>query len=112
MPLSDREQQILADIEARLRAEDPRFARNVGTRTSVFAARRWLWLSVAALVVGFGLLFAGVLAHPAWGVAGFVLMLAGAVNGARRWQQLHADSTPVDARAPAVDRRDDDPRKS
>ncbi len=94
MPLSDREQQILADIEARLQAEDPRFAKAVGTRTVSTHARRQIKLALAAFGVGFVLLFVGVVVGLPWGIAGFVLMLGGAVHGGNMVKRLGADATP------------------
>lgn len=87
MPLSDREQQILADIEARLRAEDPKFARAVATTTVSRHLRRRIKLSAAMFVVGFVTMLLLVL-HLGFGIAGFALMLAGAVTGANAFKRL------------------------
>jgi len=76
MPLSDRESQILADIEARLRADDPRFARAVGTTTVTSHARRQIKLAVLGFVLGFCL-----------------LMLASAVHGANMFKRLGSEQT-------------------
>jgi len=92
MPLSDRESQILADIEARLRADDPRFARAVGTTTVTSHARRQIKLAVLGFVLGFCLLMLGLL-HLLWGLAGFALMLASAVHGANMFKRLGAEQT-------------------
>ena len=81
MPLSDHEQRILADIEARLRADDPGFADAVETPRAAIASRaRTKWV-VAAFVVGFALLFVGLEAGLLWGVLGFGLMLGAAYYG-------------------------------
>lgn len=87
MPLSDREQQILADIEARLRAEDPKFARAVQTTTVSAHLRRRIKLSAAAFVVGFVLLLL-VIVHITLGIVGFALMLSGAVTGINALKRL------------------------
>jgi hypothetical protein len=81
MPLSEHEQRILADIEARLRADDPRFAQTVGTTTVSRHLRNRLRLDAVGFVVGFALLFAGIGVHLLWGVLGFGLMLATAYHG-------------------------------
>ena len=81
MPLSDHEQRILADIEARLREDDPRFADTVGTGTVATHWRRRLRWSALAFVVGFVLLFVGLNANLLWGVLGFVVMLGAAYQG-------------------------------
>lgn len=80
MPLSDRERQILSDIEAHLREEDPKFVRTVGTTTPPPPSRSRLRLAVAGFVVGLLMLF-GIVAHIAWGLVGFALMLVSAIYG-------------------------------
>ncbi|MGH3665503.1 MAG: DUF3040 domain-containing protein [Egibacteraceae bacterium] len=94
MPLSDREQQILADIEARLRAEDPRLAKNVSTTTVSSDARRQIKVAIIGFVIGFLMLFAGVLVHPAWGIGAFLLMLASAVHGGNMIKRLGSGDNP------------------
>ena len=78
MPLSEHEQRILAEIEARLREDDPRFADAVGTRTVSTHLRGRLKLAAAGFLIGFVLLFVGLQVHLLWGVLGFGLMLASA----------------------------------
>ncbi|MPZ89636.1 MAG: DUF3040 domain-containing protein, partial [Nitriliruptorales bacterium] len=51
MPLSDREQQILSDIEARLRQDDPKFARTVGTTTISSQSRRQVKLAAVGFIL-------------------------------------------------------------
>ena len=87
MPLSDREQQILADIEARLRADDPKFARAVATTTVSRHLRRRIKLAVTAFALGFVLMLMLIL-NMAFGIAGFALMLAGLVTGANALKKL------------------------
>jgi hypothetical protein len=87
MPLSDREQQILAEIEARLREEDPKFARTVGTVTVSRHIRRQIKLAAVGIVLGFVLLLTFIV--ELWlGVAGFALMLASAVYGGTMLKRL------------------------
>jgi Protein of unknown function (DUF3040) len=52
VPLSDKEQKILAEIEKNLYEEDPRFARGVAQRSRSDAARTFRF-GVAAFVLGF-----------------------------------------------------------
>lgn len=87
MPLSDREQQILSDIEARLRAEDPKFAKTVSTTTVSSHARRKIKLAAAGLVLGFLVMLAFIV-HIGYGIAGFALMLASAVYGGNMLKRL------------------------
>jgi hypothetical protein len=91
MPLSDRERQILSDIEAALRAEDPRLAKKVGTATVSSHTRRQIKFAIAGLVVGFLLLLSFIV--NIWlGVAGFVIMLVSAVHGLNLLKRLGQDA--------------------
>lgn len=92
MPLSDREQQILSDIEARLREDDPKFAKTVGTTTVSSQARRQIKIAVAGFVGGF-LLMLAFIADIWFGVAGFALMLASAVYGGNMLKRLGQGQT-------------------
>jgi hypothetical protein len=87
MPLSDREKRILSDIEARLRADDPKFARTVSTTTVSSRARHQVKLAVAGLVLGFLLLF-GIILHIGYGIAGFIVMLVSAIYGGNTLKRL------------------------
>lgn len=92
MPLSDREQQILSDIEARLRADDPKFAKAVGTTTVSTHVRRQVKFAIAGFVLGF-LLLLMIIASFWFAVGGFALMLVSAVYGGTRLKRLGADQT-------------------
>ena len=92
MPLSDREQQILSDIESRLRQEDPKFARAVGTTTVSSQARRQVKLAIVGFVVGFLLLF-GIIASLWFGIVGSALMLVSIVHGGNMLKRLGQDQT-------------------
>lgn len=93
MPLSDREQQILSDIEARLRAEDPKFAKTVSTTTVSSQARRKIKLSIAGLMVGFVLLLLVIpVGRVGIGVVGFAVMLASVMFGGNQLKRLGEDS--------------------
>lgn len=87
MALSDREKKILSDIEAALRAEDPKLHKTVSTTTVSSHTRRQVKLAAVGLIVGFLLLLAFIV--NIWlGVAGFVVMLASAVHGANMLKRL------------------------
>jgi len=90
MPLSDRERQILSDIETRLRQEDPRFARAVGTTTVSSKARGQVKLAVVGFVLGFVLLF-GIVVSLWFGIVGSALMLVSVVHGANMMKQMGED---------------------
>jgi hypothetical protein len=79
MPLSDHEQNLLAQMERALYAEDPTFANNLRTSTAVRASRGKAAVGVLAVIGGMGLVLAGVATMIiALGVVGFVVMLVGA----------------------------------
>jgi hypothetical protein len=89
VPLSEHEQQLLDQIEQALYAEDPKFAsiyRGNDVRTHY---RRRVVRAVIGVVVGLGLLLAGVIVPLIpLGVAGFVVMLAAASFGVASWQRM------------------------
>ena len=117
MPLSEHEQRILADIEARLREDDPRFADTVGTTTVSAHLRRRLRIAAIGFFVGFALLFVGLGVHLIWGVVGFGVMLAAVYSGLTTAKKM-AESmkstpgaggrTPLQRYFDAAARRDDD----
>jgi hypothetical protein len=89
MPLSDRERQILSEIESQLASEDPKFARAVGTLPRSAGQAR-LRYGIAGFVVGVLMLLA-IVVHIAWGFAGFVLMLVSAVLVLNQLKHLGED---------------------
>lgn len=119
MPLSEHEQRILADIEARLRADDPHLVDTVGTATVSRHVRGKLRWAVVAFLVGFVLLFVGLQAHVLWGVLGFGLMLGATYQALTLARQLTRPrvaseggerSGPLQRYLDAARRRDDDDR--
>jgi hypothetical protein len=74
VPLSEREQEILAEIEKRLSEDDPRLARHVSRRA--LRARTGLFLFLAGFVLLLGFFFSG--SVPV-GVAAFGAMVVGIV---------------------------------
>lgn len=77
MPLSEREQQILEDIEKHLQEQDPKFAQEVSTKR-VPAAFSNIKVGLALFAIGFiGLIGFFVTAEVAVGVLAFALMLGG-----------------------------------
>lgn len=87
MPLSEYEQRILSEIEKRLAAEDPRFARNVEATSPYGQNVKRLKRVVLAFGGGFALLVAALvlsaLGSGTWllplGLAAFAIMLASSV---------------------------------
>lgn len=84
MPLSEREQQLLEQMEQALYAEDPQFATSLReTRQRAIDGRR-LALAVLAVLAGLGGLIAGVaLSFVPLGVIGFLAMFGGVLLGAK-----------------------------
>jgi hypothetical protein len=80
MPLSDREQQILQEIENQLYEQDPDFARGVSATTLQGHLVRNIRRGVAAFLAGFIVLVVFFF-RPALpiGIAAFLLMLAAAI---------------------------------
>lgn len=80
MPLSDREQQILQEIEDQLYEQDPEFARGVSSTTLQAHLLRNVRRGIAAFIAGFVVLVVFfVQTNLVIGIAAFLLMLAGAV---------------------------------
>ena len=79
MPLSDREQQILQEIEDQLYEQDPEFARGVSSTTLQVHLLRNVKRGVAAFLVGFVVLVVFFF-RPALpiGITAFLVMLAAA----------------------------------
>lgn len=78
MPLSDHEQRLLEQMERALYAEDPKFATSMRNPRVLSGSKKLVALGVFALLIGMGLLVAGVATQlvPV-GVVGFLAMLAG-----------------------------------
>lgn len=80
VPLSEHEQRLLEQMEKALYAEDPKFATSLRSTPGARAAKGRAALGVLILLGGVGLLLGGVTTAVALlGVAGFVVMLAGAI---------------------------------
>jgi hypothetical protein len=78
MALSDREQQLLEQMERALASEDPKFASALGGSMTNRIANKSIGIAVIGVVVGIGSLLAAVsLAIPALGVLGFFAIVAG-----------------------------------
>lgn len=95
MPLSEHEQRILDEIERRLAAEDPKFARATAVATPRGVASKRLRRSAVVFFAGLALLVAGLIAGldnanllVAFGLAGFLVMLSSIVLMVRAWKEL------------------------
>ncbi len=78
MGLSEREQKLLEELERGLYAEDAEFVQRV-SRSGGFSVRRMIG-GAALAVIGISVLLFGVIIQiAAFGIAGFLLMLAGII---------------------------------
>ncbi|MFN0029377.1 MAG: DUF3040 domain-containing protein [Acidimicrobiales bacterium] len=96
MPLSEHEQRILQEIEARLYETDPGLAREVSSTTIYSHALRNIRWALFGFVTGMVIMVASLSAHWLIAFVGFLLMLGSALaverNGRRMgragWAQL------------------------
>jgi hypothetical protein len=78
MALSDREQRLLAEMEEALSADDPRLVSTLNGTTTRFSAS--IGIAIAAILGGFSILFAGLVAQLTLvGVGGFLVALVGVI---------------------------------
>ena len=95
MPLSEHEQRILDEIERRLAAEDPKFARSANASTPRGIALSRMRRAAVGFVIGLGVLIGGLLGGLdnaniliAFGLAGFCVMLGSVLMIVRAWRDL------------------------
>jgi len=85
VPLSEHEQQLLAQLEKQLHADDPRFVTNMGSRAVRGASTRNIVLGIVIAVVGLLVLLGGVVIDSLLvGVRGVVVMGAGVYGATMR----------------------------
>jgi Flp pilus assembly protein TadB len=109
VPLSEHERRQLEQIEAGLRAGDPRFAGAVRAADPRVHYRRRVVAAALGFLAGVGLLLAGVVVNVIWiAVAGFVVMLActlWAVTNYRRMTGRATERASAEDRGPGNKRR-------
>jgi hypothetical protein len=89
VPLSEHEQRLLEQIEQALYAEDPKFASIYQGNDIRSHYRRRVVRAAVGLVIGLGLLLAGVVIPLIpLGVAGFIVMLVAVSFGVASWQRM------------------------
>ena len=100
MPLSEHERRQLEQIEAALRAGDPRFADAVRAADPHVHYRRRVIAAALGFLAGVGLLLAGVVVNIILiAVAGFVVMLACSLWAVTSYRRMTGSTT---GRAPAT----------
>ncbi len=75
MALSEKEQELLAQMEAALAADDPRLANTLRGQSIRTVHRRRASLAMVGFVAGIAVLVGGMSVHWSVSVLGFVLML-------------------------------------
>ena len=98
MALSEKEQQLLAQMEAALAADDPNLANTLRGGATRSLHKRGVTVAIVGLLAGVALLIAGMSSHWAVSVAGFVVMLASTALALRSWRLVPA---PSEASGPA-----------
>lgn len=84
MPLSERERQLLEQMEQALSAEDPRLASQMRQGTDNRRRNRQFILGGAVVVIGLAVVLLGVMQQSVWiGAVGFLVMVAGAIYALR-----------------------------
>ena len=101
MPLSEHEQRLLDQIERALYAEDPKFASTVRSTDLRAVMRRRIRYSVLLFLVGLVLMLFFV-QNPAFGIAGFAVMVGAFALALSAWKRMGGGGTTlraVDGRA-------------
>jgi len=103
MPLSDREQQLLEQMERALIEEDPRFATSMRGGPRQARNRRRLAIGIGGVLVGLGVILLGVTTKLVIvGSLGFALMV-GAVIYAMTDKKATLQAVPTPGAAPPRD---------
>ena len=88
MPLNEREQRILEEIERQFYQEDPKLAQTVANTTLESISRRWNRLAYVGLVIGLVVMLASFTRWTAVALGGFLIMVLSAgwiaMNARRR----------------------------
>lgn len=100
MALSEREQKLLEELERGLYAEDAEFANRVA-KNAAPSIRRMVGGAALALIGISVLLFAVIIQIAAFGVAGFLIMLAGLILASSNFKQSPTKPAKPSAGRPA-----------
>jgi hypothetical protein len=102
VPLSEHEQRLLDQIERALYAEDPKFASTVRSTDLRAVMRRRIRYAALLFLVGVALMLFFV-KNPAFGIAGFAVMVAAFALALSAWKRMGGTGTTtlraVDGRA-------------
>lgn len=92
MALSEEEQRLLEQMEAAFAAEDPKFADALSGTTRRKVEKRRAALAGLGVIVGIGLLLAGIPLHWTVSILGFLVMLVAVVFGLGAWREHDPDT--------------------
>jgi len=96
MPLPEHEQRQLQDIEQALYRDDPKFVRLMRATNPRVQYERKLKHALLGVVIGAGLLAAGVVTHRVYlGAAGVVMVLLSLVWAVVSWRRYVAGDRPA-----------------
>ena len=113
MPLSEHEQRQLEQIEQALYREDPKFGRLVRSSDPRVHYKRKLAQALIGVVVGAGLLAAGVVTHRVYfEAAGAVILLLSLIWSVVSWRRHLARVRPARAKAKAKGQAKSGPGRS
>lgn len=93
MALSEQERKLLEQLEASLKADDPKLADTLSGSASIRVHRRRAALAGLGFIVGVILLLSGISINPAVSVLGFIVMLAAVLVGLSSWQRVEGTRT-------------------
>lgn len=91
MPLNEREQRILEEIERQFYQEDPKLAQTVANTTLESISRRWNRLAYVGLVIGLIVMLASFTRWTAVALGGFLIMVLSAGWIAMNARRRHAE---------------------
>jgi len=105
VPLSEHEQRLLDQIERALYQEDPKFASTVRQTDLRTHMKRRLRRAAVVLVLGFAVMFAGLItSQPVVGVLGFVVMVGALLLAMTSWKRMGTGGSAPASRANPVGR--------
>jgi uncharacterized membrane protein YphA (DoxX/SURF4 family) len=93
MALSEKEQELLAQMEAALTAEDPKLASTLRGKTPNAVHRRRAALAAIGFITGVAVLIIGMSFSWVVSVIGFVLMLVSTISALASWGRATSPRT-------------------
>lgn len=91
MPLNEREQRILEEIERQFYQEDPKLAETVAKTTLESMSRKWQRLAIFGFVVGLVVMFGFFTQNTLIALTGFIVMVVSAGWLAMRVRRFRAE---------------------